>query len=210
MTLLLKNPPASAGDTRDTSSIPELGRFPGRGHGNPFQYSCLENPMDRGAWWATGCKELDTTERLSAYTHRRPARASKRILDCKPLSLHCSGLCNQIWTWTLPSPGSTRVDSGSQLELAQKFCTFLTSTLFLHPIPWGVVLAWPTCGPSCKFQIWRPRWGLRGKATPPTPCRFLSCLWIFSRIMVGSLRDLLQRGRSRFGGVRSVNTVGSL
>ena len=94
--LALKNPPASAGDTRDTSSIPELGRFPGRGHGNPFQYSYLENPMDRGAWWATGCKELDTTERLSAHTHRRPARASERILDCKPLSLHCSGLCNQI------------------------------------------------------------------------------------------------------------------
>jgi len=44
---------ANAGDIRDTGSIPGLGRSPGGGHGNPLQYSCLENPMDRGAWRAT-------------------------------------------------------------------------------------------------------------------------------------------------------------
>ena len=43
---------ASAGDTKDTSSIPGSERSPGGGHGNPLHYSCLENPMDRGAWWA--------------------------------------------------------------------------------------------------------------------------------------------------------------
>ena len=48
-----KNPLASAGDVRDVGSIPGLGRSPGGGHGNPLQYSCLENPMDRGAWLAT-------------------------------------------------------------------------------------------------------------------------------------------------------------
>ena len=48
----VKNLPASVGDTGDTGSIPGLGRFPGGGNGNPIQYSCLENPMDRGAWWA--------------------------------------------------------------------------------------------------------------------------------------------------------------
>ena len=48
-----KNPPANAGDIRDMGSIPGLGRYPGGGHGNPFQYSCLEKPMDRGAWQAT-------------------------------------------------------------------------------------------------------------------------------------------------------------
>jgi len=42
----------NAGDTRDTGSIPGSGRSPGEGLGNPLQYSCLENPMDRGAWWA--------------------------------------------------------------------------------------------------------------------------------------------------------------
>ena len=50
--LMVKNSPANAGDVRDTGSIPGSGRFPGGGHGNPLQYSCLENPMDRGAWWA--------------------------------------------------------------------------------------------------------------------------------------------------------------
>ena len=43
--------PAYAGAAGDEGSIPGLGRFPGGGHGNPLQYSCLENPMDRGAWW---------------------------------------------------------------------------------------------------------------------------------------------------------------
>ena len=51
--LVVKNPPANAGDLRDSSWIPGLGIFPGEGHGNPLQYSCLENPMDRGAEWAT-------------------------------------------------------------------------------------------------------------------------------------------------------------
>ena len=50
--LMLKNPPASTGDIRDMGSIPGLGRCPRRGHGNPLQYSCLENPMDRGVWQA--------------------------------------------------------------------------------------------------------------------------------------------------------------
>ena len=45
--------PANAGDGRDTNSIPRSGRTPGEGNGNPLQYSCLRNPMDRGALWAT-------------------------------------------------------------------------------------------------------------------------------------------------------------
>ena len=51
---VVKNPPASAGDTGDTGLIPGSGRSPGRGNGNPLQYSCLGNLMDRGAWWAAG------------------------------------------------------------------------------------------------------------------------------------------------------------
>ena len=53
MALVVKNPPANAGDVRDRGSIPGLGRSPGGGHGNPLQYSCLENPMDRGDWQTT-------------------------------------------------------------------------------------------------------------------------------------------------------------
>ena len=51
--LVVKNPPADAGDVRAVGSIPGLERSSGGGHGNPLQYSCLENPMDRGTWWAT-------------------------------------------------------------------------------------------------------------------------------------------------------------
>ena len=47
---MVKNPPFSSGDSE---SIPSLGRFPGEGPGNSLQYSCLGNPMDRGAWWVT-------------------------------------------------------------------------------------------------------------------------------------------------------------
>jgi len=50
---VVKNPSVNAGDIRDMGSKPGSGRYPGGGHGNPLQYSCPENPMDRGAWWAT-------------------------------------------------------------------------------------------------------------------------------------------------------------
>ena len=50
--LFVRNLPSNAGDIRDTGSVPGSGRFPGGGNGSPLQYSCLENPMDRGAWRA--------------------------------------------------------------------------------------------------------------------------------------------------------------
>ena len=50
---MVKNLPANSGDSRDEGLNPGSGRSPGEGNGNPLQYSCLENPMDRGAWWAT-------------------------------------------------------------------------------------------------------------------------------------------------------------
>ena len=64
MALLVKNLPANAGDIREVGLIPALGRSPGGGQGNPLQYSSLENLMDRGAWWATVHRvvESDTTK----------------------------------------------------------------------------------------------------------------------------------------------------
>ena len=62
--LVVKNLPANAGNLRDTGLVPGSGRFPGGGHGNSFQYFCLENPTDRGAWQAIslqGRKESDMT-----------------------------------------------------------------------------------------------------------------------------------------------------
>ena len=64
VSLVVKNPPANAGDIRDAASIPGLGRSPGGEYGNSLQFSSLENPIKRGAWWATvhSVMESDTTE----------------------------------------------------------------------------------------------------------------------------------------------------
>ena len=62
MVLVVKNLPANAGDKRDVGLIPGSERSPEGGHGNPVQYSCLENPMDRGAW--QGCTESDTIKAI--------------------------------------------------------------------------------------------------------------------------------------------------
>ena len=62
---MVENPPANAGNVRDSGSIHGSGGSPRGGHGNPLQYSCLENPMDRGAWWASvhvSHTELDMTD----------------------------------------------------------------------------------------------------------------------------------------------------
>ena len=68
---MVKNLPANAGDIRDAGSIPELGRSAGEGPGNPLQYSCLENPMDRGTWWGTVHRVTQSQtqlKRLSTHT----------------------------------------------------------------------------------------------------------------------------------------------
>ena len=64
-----QNPPASTGDEEDAGSVPGSGRSPGEGNGNPLQHSCLENPMDRGAWRATihGVRKSQT--RLSMFKY---------------------------------------------------------------------------------------------------------------------------------------------
>ena len=89
---VVKNPPANAGDT---GSIFGSGRSPGEGHGNPLQYSCLENPTDRGVWQATvhGVTESDTTERLHFLS--RQTELSAKVPHLFPqniLSLHASFL----------------------------------------------------------------------------------------------------------------------
>ena len=71
---MVKNLPTNAGDKRDSGSNPGSGRSLGGGHGNPLQYSCLENPTERGAWPATvrSIAQSDTTE-VTAHTLRTPA-----------------------------------------------------------------------------------------------------------------------------------------
>ena len=65
-----KEPASSAGDTGDVCSIPGSGRFPGEGHDNPLQYPCLENPVDRGAWWATVHSITESWTRLKQLSTR--------------------------------------------------------------------------------------------------------------------------------------------
>ena len=72
MVIVVKNLSASAGDVRDMSLIPGLGRSSGEGHGNPLQYSCLENPVDRGAWQAMVLRgEKSQTQLKQFSTHIR-------------------------------------------------------------------------------------------------------------------------------------------
>ena len=66
--LVVKNQPASAGDARDVGSISGLERSPGGGHGNSLQKSCLQNPTDRGAWWATVHRVAQSQKRLKRLT----------------------------------------------------------------------------------------------------------------------------------------------
>ena len=73
---MVKNTPAKAWNTRDSGSIPGSGRYPGRGNGNPLQYSCLENPMDRGAWQATVHGVAKSWTRLNVWTHLNTAQQS--------------------------------------------------------------------------------------------------------------------------------------
>ena len=71
---MVKNLPANSGITRDTGSIPESGRAPGVGNGNPLQYSCLENPMDRGTWRAI----VHGVERLQRVRHDEHHTGTRR------------------------------------------------------------------------------------------------------------------------------------
>ena len=66
---VIKNPSANAGDVRDAGLIPGSGRSPGEGNGNPLQYSCLENSIDRGAWQATVHGVTESQTQLNMNTH---------------------------------------------------------------------------------------------------------------------------------------------
>ena len=77
--LVVKNPTANAGDFIDAHLIPGSGRSPGGGHGNPLQYCCLENPMDRGAWWATIHRVTQSQTQLKwLSTHAEISKVSKK------------------------------------------------------------------------------------------------------------------------------------
>ena len=83
--LVVKNPPTNAGDM---GSIPDPGRLPEEGNGNPLQYSCLENPMDRGAWWATamGSQRVEHQTPLNDSTTTMCLYSQLLKWNCSPFS----------------------------------------------------------------------------------------------------------------------------
>ena len=98
MALVVKNPPSNAGDIRDWSSTPGLGRSPRGGHGNLLQYSCLENPMDRGGWRAI-------VNRVTKNQHYwvTSVQFSHSVMSN---SLWPHGLQNTRLPYTSPTPGA--------------------------------------------------------------------------------------------------------
>ena len=93
MVLVVKNPPTNAGNIRDKGSVPGLGKSSGGGHGNPLQYSCLENRMDGGAWWATVHGVEKSLTRLKQLSMHAPCFDTD--LCCSP----CSFLLKQWKHW---------------------------------------------------------------------------------------------------------------
>ena len=92
---MVKTPPASAGDRRDAGSVPGLGRSPGGGHGNPLQYSCLENSMDRGARWGIVHGAAKSRTRLNDFTFTFHFHALE-----KEMATHSS-----VLAWRVPGTG---------------------------------------------------------------------------------------------------------
>ena len=127
--LVVKNLPAHARDIKDASSVPGLVRSPGGGHGNPLQYSCLENPMDKGAWQAS--QSWTWLKRLSRHAHMYilPRKCHRRkhweealTLDWVPwedFSEEASSqLCYETWagTWWECEVSRERDQPGQRLE----------------------------------------------------------------------------------------------
>ena len=145
---MVKNLPANAGDERDVGSIARSGRSPGGGHGNPLQYSWLENPMDRGAWWATAHSIERVGHNWSDLVHT--ARIPSVVVDLLCL---WEELNSETSYTTILKPPPT-VSHTWLLELHLKFKAYVKSPpkillcfLFPYiPLPWKhiISLAWDT------------------------------------------------------------------
>ena len=77
---MIKNPPANAGDIRDPGSVAGLGKSPGKGNDSPLQYSCLENPTDRGAWQATVHQVTKSQTQPNDLAHMHKSNLSQTTL----------------------------------------------------------------------------------------------------------------------------------
>ena len=101
MALVVKNSPANAGDIRDEGLIPGSGRSPGGGHSNPLQYSCLENPMDRGAWQATVHRVTQIRTQLKFLNLHASKVQGSDTMGLENLSSHVSSVPNSSWNYKM-------------------------------------------------------------------------------------------------------------
>ena len=96
--LVVKNPSVREGDIRDVGSVPGLGRSPGEGNGDPLQYSCLENPMDRGAWWAMVhrvAKSWTQLKQLSMHSHEQAGTTRTAMVKMRLFPFSDSEACKR-------------------------------------------------------------------------------------------------------------------
>ena len=150
MALVVNHPLANEGDVWDESSIPELGRSPGGGHGNPVQYSCLENPMDRGAWQATvhgSAKSGTQLKQLSMHTcpeitGLHPLKKAYRqwiigggVQKPRSLAWRWENLWYAVYTLELPK---NQAEAGTHLN----FLTLGWLLSFLYPTSQSSVFSW--------------------------------------------------------------------
>ena len=116
MALVVKNPPANA-DIRDASSIPGSGISPGEGHGNPLQYSCMENPMDRGTWWTA----------VHAVSKSQTRFSDQTTMNNMCLYMLCVCILQTIWRW------SPEKSNRSLMEvLKHLYCNYETKYPYTH------------------------------------------------------------------------------
>ena len=132
MALVVKNPPVNAGDVRDAGSIPESERSPEGGHGNPLQYSCLENPMDRGPWQPTVHRVTKSQTEWSNIAHTHADNHTKWTQ---------SGITFQHYEqyrWLLNIINRHRRICSTQSNVEEHFFVFfshLVSFWISHPLP---------------------------------------------------------------------------
>ena len=100
MALAVRNPPANAGDLRDAGSFSGSGRSLGGGQGNPLQYSCLGNPMDRGTWRATVHEVTQSWTRLKQLSTHAPQEGTKEGFGYKSVYVHmCIHTFVCLYSW---------------------------------------------------------------------------------------------------------------
>ena len=142
----VKNLPAIAGETRDVGLIPQLGRLPRVGNGNPLQYSCLQNPMDREAWWAT----VHGVARSQTWRRPGSGRCGQGITDFWEEKGTMNYLIKEASFGMMHLRAHPQLQSRKEISEEKKdpqLSPSLTEVLWLNTLTWD---------PEAWAQIWAP------------------------------------------------------